>query len=43
MFKKVLRTVSVVLTLALVFSIVTCAPFSISAAEMNELAATAAS
>ena len=40
MFKRLLQSVSVVLTLALVFSIVTCAPFTVSAAETKELAAT---
>ena len=33
MLKKLLQSVSVVLTLALVFSILTCAHFSASAAE----------
>lgn len=33
MHKKILRSVSVVLTAALLFSIITCAPFSIGAAE----------
>lgn len=40
MFKRLLQSVSVILTLALVFSILTCAPFSVSAAETDEPAAT---
>lgn len=35
MLKRLLRSVSVILTLALVFSIVTCAPFSVGAAEAD--------
>lgn len=40
--KRPLQMVSTVLTLALVFSIVTCAPFSAGAAQTDDLAATAA-
>lgn len=42
MLKKLLRSVSAALTLALLFSILTCAPFSVSAAETGDLAAVAA-
>lgn len=35
MMKKLLQSISVVLTLALVFSIFACAPLSVSAAEMD--------
>ena len=42
MFKRILQSVSVLLTLALVFSIVTCAPFSAHEASPDELAATGA-
>ena len=43
MRKKLLRSVSVVLTLALVFSVVTGAPFAVSAAETDVSQAVAAS
>ena len=42
MLKKILRSVSVLLTLALLFSIVTCAPFSIGAAETDDTSAAVA-
>ena len=42
MLKRLLRSVSVILTLALVFGILTCAPFSAHEATPDEPAATAA-
>ena len=39
MFKRIMQSVSVLLTPALVFSIVTCAPFSAHEASPEELAA----
>ncbi len=42
MRKSILQSVSTILTLALLFSIITCAPFSISAAETDDPVAAAA-